>query len=142
MLTLPRSEKRCRGYGNLFLYLELYWSGEWDLENISKESKYNRYMHSKVSVHTFCNVVFISFMNVRTNRDLSDEWVVFKKLFAKLFFNFLSTFLDHLTLLSKRLTLMVRGAQCACTFFRKLFLHEKRGLEVRNFLTFPYSWKM
>ena len=37
------------------------------------------------------------------------------------------------------LTLMVRGAHCALTFFRPLFLHEKRGLEVQNFLTFPNS---
>ena len=28
---------------------------------------------------------------------------------------------------------------CARTFFRRLFHHEKRGLEVRNFLTFPNS---
>ena len=34
---------------------------------------------------------------------------------------------------------MVQGAQCACTFFRWLFLHEKRGLEVQNFVTFPNS---
>ena len=26
------------------------------------------------------------------------------------------------------------GGDCACTFFRRLFLHEKRGLDVRNFL--------
>ena len=29
-----------------------------------------------------------------------------------------------------------KGAQCAHTFFRRLFLHEKRGLEVQNSLTF------
>ena len=34
---------------------------------------------------------------------------------------------------------MVWGAQCACTFFRRPFLQEKRGLEFRNFLTFPDS---
>ena len=30
---------------------------------------------------------------------------------------------------------------CAHTFFRWLFLYEKRGLEVTNFLTYPYLWK-
>ena len=29
--------------------------------------------------------------------------------------------------------------ESACTFFRWLFLHEKRGLEVQNFVTFPNS---
>ena len=31
------------------------------------------------------------------------------------------------------------GVDCAHNFFRRLFLHEKRGLEVPNFLTFPNS---
>ena len=31
------------------------------------------------------------------------------------------------------------GAESARTYFRWLFLHEKRGLEVLNFLTFPNS---
>ena len=31
------------------------------------------------------------------------------------------------------------GAESARTFFRWLFIHEKRGLEVQNFLTFPKS---
>ena len=31
------------------------------------------------------------------------------------------------------------GAESARTFFRWLFLHEKRGLEVQNFVTFPNS---
>ena len=30
-------------------------------------------------------------------------------------------------------------AQCACTFFRRLFSMKKRGLEVQIFLTFPNS---
>ena len=38
------------------------------------------------------------------------------------------------------LTLLGRGrAESAHTLFRWLFLHEKRGLEVQNFVTFPYS---
>ena len=31
------------------------------------------------------------------------------------------------------------GADSARTFFRWLLLHEKRGLEVRNFMAFPNS---
>ena len=31
----------------------------------------------------------------------------------------------------------VGGAESARPFFRWLFLHEKRGLEVPNFVTFP-----
>ena len=31
------------------------------------------------------------------------------------------------------------GAESARTFFRWLFLHEKRGSEVQNFVTFPNS---
>ena len=31
------------------------------------------------------------------------------------------------------------GAESARTFFRWQFLHEKRGLEVQNFVTFPNS---
>ena len=31
------------------------------------------------------------------------------------------------------------GAESARTFFRWLFLHEKRGLEVPNFVIFPNS---
>ena len=31
------------------------------------------------------------------------------------------------------------GAESARPFFRWLFLHEKRGLEVQNFVTFPNS---
>ena len=38
------------------------------------------------------------------------------------------------------LTLLGRGgAESARTFLRWLFLHEKRGLEVQNFVTFPNS---
>ena len=33
----------------------------------------------------------------------------------------------------------IRGAESACTFFRWLFLPEKGGHKVRNFLTFPNS---
>ena len=43
-----------------------------------------------------------------------------------------STFHDALTLL-----VTGEGAQFANTFFRWLFLHEKGGLDVRNFLIFP-----
>ena len=32
-----------------------------------------------------------------------------------------------------------RGAESARTFFKRLFLYEKRGLEVPNFVTFPNS---
>ena len=50
-----------------------------------------------------------------------------------------------MNLLNLFLTLMMQGgggtAQSARTFFRWLFLHEIRGLEVRNFLTFPDSLK-
>ena len=45
--------------------------------------------------------------------------------------NFLGDFL--LTLLGRG------GAESARTFFRWLFLPEKMGLKVRNFLTFPNS---
>ena len=31
------------------------------------------------------------------------------------------------------------GAESACTIFKRPFLHEKRGLEVQNFVTFPNS---
>ena len=31
------------------------------------------------------------------------------------------------------------GADTACTIFKGPFLHEKRVLEVPNFVTFPYS---
>ena len=34
------------------------------------------------------------------------------------------------------------GADCARTFFSFLFLSEKRGLEVLNFWTFPYSLQL
>ena len=37
------------------------------------------------------------------------------------------------------LTLLIGRVQCACTFFKRQFLHEKKGLEVQNFLTFPDS---
>ena len=38
------------------------------------------------------------------------------------------------------LTLLGRGgAESARTFFKRPFLHEKRGLEVPNFVTFPNS---
>ena len=40
------------------------------------------------------------------------------------------------------LTLLVQGAQCAHTFFRKLFLHEKRGLEVQIFKLFLIHYKL
>ena len=40
----------------------------------------------------------------------------------------------------EKLTLLGRGgAETARTFFRWLFLHEKRGMEVQNFVTFPNS---
>ena len=39
------------------------------------------------------------------------------------------------------LTLLGRGgAESARPFFTWLFLHEKRGLKVSNFMTFPNSW--
>ena len=34
---------------------------------------------------------------------------------------------------------MAGEADSALTFFKKPFLHEKRGLEVPNFMTFPNS---
>ena len=41
---------------------------------------------------------------------------------------------------SLNLTLLGRGgAESARTFFKRPFLHEKRGLEVQNFVTFPNS---
>ena len=44
---------------------------------------------------------------------------------------------------TKTLTLLGRGWLgvwgSAHTFFKRPFLHEKRGLEVPNFVTFPYS---
>ena len=41
--------------------------------------------------------------------------------------------------LGKPLTLLGGGAESARPFFRWLFLHEKGGLEVQNFVTFPNS---
>ena len=46
---------------------------------------------------------------------------------------------DYAPRFSLCLTLLGRGAESARTFFRWLFLHEKGGLEVPNFVTFPNS---
>ena len=40
------------------------------------------------------------------------------------------------------LTLLGRGAESASSFYRLLFLHEKRGLEVPNFVTFPIYYEL
>ena len=50
-------------------------------------------------------------------------------------------FYSSIVPLNEALTLLGRGegAESAHTFFRWLFLHEKRGLEVQNFVTSPNS---
>ena len=49
-------------------------------------------------------------------------------------------FVSSLAKIGKFLTLLGWGvAESARTFFGWLFLHEKRGLEVQNFVTFPNS---
>ena len=50
--------------------------------------------------------------------------------------------IEQLFLFVEYLTLMVRGAHCARTFFGRLFLLKIKVLEGPNFLTFPIcQWR-